>query len=93
MLIVGRGLQGLGGALVSPAALSIITTTFTDNKERTQALGVWSAITAGGGAVGLLLGGALTDLASWPSIFIVNLPVGVIALALTVASCPSPGPT
>ena len=63
MLIVGRGLQGLGGALLSPAALSIITTTFTDTRERTRALGVWSAIAAGGGAVGLLLGGVLTDLA------------------------------
>src|ERR1700684_608502 len=50
MLIVGRGLQGLGGALVSPAALSIVTTTFTDGEQRTKALGVWSAIAAGGGA-------------------------------------------
>jgi len=88
MLIVGRGLQGLGGALVSPAALSIITTTFTDSQERTKALGVWSAIAAGGGAVGLLLGGALTDLASWPWIFIVNVPVGVIALALAMRFVP-----
>jgi EmrB/QacA subfamily drug resistance transporter len=88
MLIVGRGLQGLGGALVSPAALSIITTTFTGNQERTRALGVWSAIAAGGGAVGLLLGGALTDLASWPWIFIVNVPVGVIALVLAIRNVP-----
>ncbi len=88
MLIVGRGLQGLGGALVSPAALSIITTTFTEHSERTRALGVWSAIAAGGGAVGLLLGGALTDLASWPWIFIVNVPVGAIALALAVRFIP-----
>ncbi len=57
MLILGRGLQGLGGALVSPAALSIIMTTFQDNGERTRALGVWSAIAAGGAAFGLLLGG------------------------------------
>jgi EmrB/QacA subfamily drug resistance transporter len=88
MLIVGRGLQGLGAALVSPAALSIITTTFTDNAERTRALGVWSAIAAGGGAVGLLLGGALTDLASWPWIFIVNVPVGVATLALAARFVP-----
>ncbi|HUO70288.1 MAG TPA: MFS transporter [Solirubrobacteraceae bacterium] len=88
MLIVGRGLQGLGGALLSPAALSIITTTFTDTTERTKALGVWSAIAAGGGAVGLLLGGALTDLASWPWIFIVNVPVGVIALLLALRYVP-----
>jgi EmrB/QacA subfamily drug resistance transporter len=83
MLIVGRGLQGLGGALLSPAALSIINTTFTNTTERTRALGVWSAIAAGGGAVGLLLGGALTQLASWPWIFIVNVPVGAAALLLT----------
>src|SRR5215208_6581380 len=54
MLILGRGLQGLGGALVSPAALSIITTTFAEGEDRTKALGVWSAIAAGGGAFGLL---------------------------------------
>jgi EmrB/QacA subfamily drug resistance transporter len=88
MLIVGRGLQGLGGALLSPAALSILTTTFTDTQERTRALGVWSAIAAGGGAVGLLLGGVLTDLASWPWIFIVNVPVGVLALLATLRFVP-----
>ncbi len=88
MLIVGRALQGLGGALVSPAALSIITTTFTDNHERTRALGVWSAIAAGGGAVGLLLGGVLTDLASWPWIFFVNAPVGVAAIMLALRFIP-----
>jgi EmrB/QacA subfamily drug resistance transporter len=88
MLIIGRGLQGLGAALVSPAALSIVTTTFTENDERTRALGVWSAIAAGGGAVGLLLGGALTDLVSWQWIFIVNVPVGIIALALAARYVP-----
>jgi EmrB/QacA subfamily drug resistance transporter len=88
MLIAGRALQGLGGALVSPAALSIITTTFTDNTERTRALGVWSAIAAGGGAVGLLLGGVLTDLVSWQWIFFVNVPVGAIALALAARFVP-----
>src|SRR5438105_2864989 len=88
MLIVGRGLQGLGGALLSPAALSIITTTFTETDERTKALGVWSAIAAGGGAVGLLLGGVLTDLASWQWIFFVNVPVGIAALLLTARFVP-----
>ena len=86
--MVGRGLQGLGGALLSPAALSIINTTFTETSERTKALGVWSAIAAGGGAVGLLLGGVLTDLASWPWIFIVNVPVGAATLALTLRYVP-----
>ena len=84
MLIVGRGLQGLGGALVSPAALAIITTTFTERAERTKALGIWSAIAAGGGAFGLLMGGVLTDIASWRWVFFVNVPVGIITIALAL---------
>jgi EmrB/QacA subfamily drug resistance transporter len=84
MLIVGRGLQGLGGALVSPAALSIVTTTFSDGEQRTKALGVWSAIAAGGSAVGLLLGGVLTDVASWRWVFFVNVPVGIITIMLAL---------
>jgi EmrB/QacA subfamily drug resistance transporter len=88
MLIVGRGLQGLGGALLSPAALSIITTTFTEQNERTKALGVWSAIAAGGGAVGLIMGGALTQLASWEWIFIVNVPVGIATVLATLRFVP-----
>lgn len=79
MLIVGRGLQGLGGALVSPAALSVLTTTFSEGQERTRAMGVWSGIAAGGGAVGLLAGGILTSTLSWQWIFFVNVPIGVIA--------------
>ena len=74
MLIVCRALQGLGAALVSPAALSIITTTFAEGEDRAKALGVWSAIAAGGAAFGLLLGGILTDLLSWEWIFFVNVP-------------------
>jgi EmrB/QacA subfamily drug resistance transporter len=88
MLIVGRGIQGLGGALLSPAALSIITTTFTEQDERTRALGIWSAIAAGGGAVGLILGGVLTQLASWEWIFIINVPVGVLTLLATLRFVP-----
>jgi EmrB/QacA subfamily drug resistance transporter len=83
VLVAGRALQGLGGALVAPAALSIITTTFAEGRERTRALGVWSAIAVGGGAVGLLLGGVLTDLVSWQWVFFVNVPVGAIALLLS----------
>ena len=82
MLIAARGLQGLGGALVSPAALSIITTTFAEGPERTKALGVWGAIAAGGGAFGLLLGGILTEALSWEWIFFVNVPVGIAAAVL-----------
>jgi EmrB/QacA subfamily drug resistance transporter len=83
MLIAFRALQGLGGALVSPAALSIITTTFPEGPERTKALGVWSAIAAGGGAVGLLLGGILTETLSWEWIFFVNVPIGAAAAILS----------
>jgi EmrB/QacA subfamily drug resistance transporter len=88
MLIFGRGLQGLGGALVSPAALSIIMTTFQDTGERTRALGVWSAIAAGGAAFGLLLGGILTDLISWRWNFFVNVPVGIATVMLALRYVP-----
>jgi len=88
MLILGRGLQGLGGALVSPAALSIIMTTFEDTGERTRALGVWSAIAAGGAAFGLLLGGILTDLVSWRWNFFVNVPVGIATVMLALRYVP-----
>jgi EmrB/QacA subfamily drug resistance transporter len=84
ILIAGRMLQGLGGALVSPAALAIITTTFTEPGERTKALGIWSAIAASGSAVGLLLGGVLTDVASWRWVFFVNVPIGVLTILLAV---------
>jgi EmrB/QacA subfamily drug resistance transporter len=83
-LIVARGVQGLGAALVSPAALSIVTTTFREGTERTRAMGVWAAIAVGGGAVGLLLGGILTDALSWPWIFFVNGPVGIAAFVLSL---------
>jgi EmrB/QacA subfamily drug resistance transporter len=78
-LIGFRALQGLGAALVSPAALSIISTTFAEGKERAKALGVWAAIAIGGSAFGLVLGGWLTQSFSWPWIFFVNVPVGVVA--------------
>jgi EmrB/QacA subfamily drug resistance transporter len=84
ILIAGRGLQGLGGALLAPAVLAIITTTFADAKDRATALAIWSGIAAGGGAVGLLLGGILTDLASWRWVFFVNVPIGA-GLAIATA--------
>ena len=87
-LIVTRGLQGLGAALVSPAALSIVTATFREGAERTKALGVWAAIAVGGGAVGLLLGGILVEYLSWPWIFFVNVPVGIVAFALSLRFVP-----
>src|SRR5438876_5058735 len=79
MLIGFRALQGLGAALISPAALSIISTTFAEGRERSRALGVWAAIAIGGSAVGLVLGGALTQAFSWRWIFFVNVPVGIFA--------------
>ncbi len=87
-LIVMRGLQGLGAALVSPAALSIVTTTFAEGAERAKALGVWAAIAVGGGAVGLLLGGILVEAFSWPWIFFVNIPVGVATFLLSLRFVP-----
>jgi EmrB/QacA subfamily drug resistance transporter len=88
ILVAGRALQGLGGALVSPAALAVLTTTFAEGRERTTALGVWSAVAVGGGAIGLLLGGVLTTLLSWQWIFFVNVPVGVVAILLALRFVP-----
>jgi EmrB/QacA subfamily drug resistance transporter len=87
-LIAFRALQGLGGALVSPAALSIVTTTFPEGPERTRALGVWGAIAGGGSAVGLILGGVLVEALSWPWVFIVNVPVGIVVAVLAYRVIP-----
>ncbi len=81
-LITFRALQGLGAALLSPAALSILTTTFAEGRERNLALGVWGAVSGSGGAAGVLLGGALTSALSWSWIFFINVPVGAVVLAL-----------
>ena len=75
-LIAARAVQGLGGAIVSPAALSIITTTFADGEERNRALGVWGAVAGAGGAAGVLLGGILTSGLSWRWVLFVNVPIG-----------------
>jgi EmrB/QacA subfamily drug resistance transporter len=88
MLIASRALQGLGAALISPAALSIISTTFAEGAERAKALGVWAAIAIGGSAVGLILGGVLTQAFSWPWIFFVNVPVGIAAFLLSLRYVP-----
>src|SRR5438105_11146953 len=88
MLIGLRALQGLGAVLISPAALSIISTTFAEGKERSRALGVWAAIAIGGSAVGLVLGGALTQAFSWRWIFFVNVPVGIFAFLAALRIVP-----
>ena len=81
-LIASRAFQGLGAATISPAALSILTTTFAEGRERNIALGAWGAVGGFGAAAGVLFGGILTDLLSWNWIFLVNVPVGVASLAL-----------
>src|SRR6266571_1222966 len=82
-LITFRSLQGLGAALLSPAALSILTTTFREGRERNLALGIWGAASGSGGAAGVLLGGALTSALSWSWIFFINVPVGALVIGIT----------
>jgi EmrB/QacA subfamily drug resistance transporter len=83
MLIGARAVQGLGAAILSPAALSIITTTFEEGSERNKALGIWGAMGGSGAAVGVLLGGILTKALGWEWIFFVNVPVGAFVLVTT----------
>src|SRR5437868_1613182 len=83
MLIASRAVQGFGGAIISPAALSIVMTSFEEGPERNKALGVWGALGGSGAAVGVLAGGILTKYLGWEWIFFVNVPVGAIVFALT----------
>jgi len=80
VLLSARAVQGTGGALMSPAALSLITVIFAEGKERNRAFGIYAAITAGGAALGLILGGVLTQYVSWRWVFFVNLPIAAIAV-------------
>ena len=82
-LITFRALQGLGGALLAPAALALLMTTFAEGRERNRALGIYGAAAGSGAAVGVLLGGVLTSYLSWPWIFFINVPVALVAIALT----------
>jgi EmrB/QacA subfamily drug resistance transporter len=81
-LIAARAVQGLGAAILSPAALSIVTTTFRDGAERNKALGVWGAVAGSGGAAGVLLGGVLTEYLGWEWVLWVNVPIGIAAAAI-----------
>src|SRR2546421_5097644 len=83
VLIAARAVQGLGAAIISPATLAIITTTFEEGSERNKALGIWGAMGGSGAAAGVLFGGILTKYAGWEWIFFVNVPVGALVLALT----------
>jgi EmrB/QacA subfamily drug resistance transporter len=85
VLVAARAVQGVGAAIVSPATLSIITTTFEEGSERNKALGIWGAMGGSGAAAGVLFGGILTKYAGWEWVFFVNVPVAVIVLALTRA--------
>ena len=82
MLIAARAVQGLGAALLSPAALSLVTVMFTEGSERNKAMGVWGAVAGSGGAAGVLLGGILTEYAGWEWVLWVNVPIGLIAAAI-----------
>jgi EmrB/QacA subfamily drug resistance transporter len=82
-LIGARALQGLGAAVITPAALSILSTTFTEGRERNIALGVWGAVGGFGAAAGVLMGGVITDTLSWSWIFFLNVPVGAVAAVVT----------
>jgi EmrB/QacA subfamily drug resistance transporter len=90
LLITARAAQGLGAALLSPTALSMVTTTFPEGKERNTALGVWAALSGLGGTLGVVFGGVVTDFLSWRWIFLVNIPVGV-AVVVGVLLLASPG--
>jgi EmrB/QacA subfamily drug resistance transporter len=87
-LIGARGLQGLAAAIISPSALSLLTTTFREGRDRNVALGVWGAVGGLGGAAGVLLGGVLTDTVGWEWVFFVNLPVAAVAIALAPVILP-----
>jgi EmrB/QacA subfamily drug resistance transporter len=89
VLIVARAVQGLGGAVVSAVALSLIMTLFTESAERAKAMGVFGFVMAGGGSVGVLLGGVLTDALDWHWIFLVNLPIGIAVFALVLLLLPA----
>ncbi len=88
MLIVARAVQGVGGAVVSAVALSLIMNLFPDGPERVKAMGYFGFVMAGGGSVGVLLGGLLTGLLDWRSIFLVNLPIGALVLYLSLRLLP-----
>jgi EmrB/QacA subfamily drug resistance transporter len=89
MLVGARAVQGVGGAIVSAVALSLMMTLFTEPAERAKAMGVFGFVASGGGSIGVLLGGVLTDSLNWHWIFLVNVPVGILVVILSLALIPS----
>src|SRR5499426_692009 len=89
MLVAARAVQGLGGAVVSAVALSLMMTIFTEPAERAKAMGVFGFVASGGGSIGVLLGGVLTDVLNWHWIFLVNVPIGIAVLLLSLAVLPA----
>jgi EmrB/QacA subfamily drug resistance transporter len=89
MLVAARAVQGVGGAVVSAVALSLMMTLFTDARERAKAMGIFGFVASGGGSIGVLLGGVLTDALNWHWIFLVNVPVGILVVVLTFALVPA----
>jgi EmrB/QacA subfamily drug resistance transporter len=88
MLVIARAVQGVGGAVVSAVALSLMMTLFTAPAERAKAMGIFGFVAAGGGSIGVLLGGVLTDVLNWHWIFLVNIPVGILVVVLTLMVIP-----
>ncbi|TXS39149.1 MFS transporter [Streptomyces sp. OR43] len=87
-LLIARGIQGLGGAVLAPATLTVLFTSFTDPGGKARAFGTWSAVAAAGGAIGALVGGVVTEWLSWRWIFLVNVPIGVALIALVLSVVP-----
>src|SRR6266508_1845631 len=91
LLVGARAVQGLGGAVASAVALSLMMTLFTEPADRAKAMGVFGFVAAGGGSIGVLLGGVLTDLISWHWIFLVNVPIGALVILLSLRLLPGGG--
>lgn len=92
-VVAGRALQGFGAALASPAALSLLTTTFAEGGARDRALGVWASVAAAGGAAGLVLGGMLASTVGWRSVFLINVPVIAVVVVAALRLLPPTRPT
>ncbi len=90
MLLLMRGVQGVGAAMAAPSTLSLISATFEEGPERNRALGIFTAVSAGGGSLGLILGGALTSWVSWRSVMFINVPIGLAIILLAPRFVPEP---